>query len=478
MGRKSSDELVEESLSAHACSAGRSRLSWLHLLGAAAGVLLAIEIVRPFASWAPQLRETVDTVMTLLALTAAGLMAAQFAHTRRLRRLLVLAAMLMLALNALLGSLPAALKLHYGLGFAAASPLANLFIAAALAAAAFTPPDRLIAGGARRSVLIAAIASAVAVAIAEVAGMLLHRHLLGGPNYLGRGIFRALNHPFGFAILIASALLLVYAVIDLARRARIEHEENLSLLAGAALMLLAAQLWYLAAPRLSPSFVTFEQIFLLAAIGFVLTAAVRKDIEIRRTLTRAAALAERRRVAQDLHDGLAQDLAFIAAHGPRMAQELGDDHPLTVAAKRALALSRQTITGLSDMSETPPGEALEAVAHELQQRFGIEIAVYAQPDAALPPDATDHVARIAREAIANAARHGHAHNIVISLTQTDNGAALRVCDDGRGLTRGEGERAPQGFGLRNLQERAAALGGHMSVRERRAGGTELEVVLP
>ena len=86
---------------------------------------------------------------------------------------------------------------------------------------------------------------------------------------------------------------------------------------------------------------------------------------------KATALAERRRVARDLHDGIAQDLAFIAAHGPRFVEELGDDHPVVIAARRALAISRSTISELSDPTGATAHESLEAVAQELGERFGI-----------------------------------------------------------------------------------------------------------
>ena len=84
------------------------------------------------------------------------------------------------------------------------------------------------------------------------------------------------------------------------------------------------------------------------ACALILAAAVVAERRVDARMSKAAALAERRRVARDLHDGIAQDLAFIAAHGPRFAEELGDQHPMVIAARRALAISRFAISELSN----------------------------------------------------------------------------------------------------------------------------------
>ena len=214
------------------------------------------------------------------------------------------------------------------------------------------------------------------------------------------------------------------------------------------------------------------------AAAILLSAAVVLERRVRTRLARAAALAERRRVARDLHDGIAQDLAFIAAHGEQMASEMGEEHPMVVAARRALAVSRSTISDLSDPAGATASEALDAVAQELRDRFGVAVAVHAEIGGHLPSGVRDHMSRIAREAIANAARHGQAKNVLVSLQRADGGVALRIVDDGCGIPVGDGGDAPEGFGLRSMRERAGSMGGHLTVRRAPHGGTELEVVLP
>jgi signal transduction histidine kinase len=182
---------------------------------------------------------------------------------------------------------------------------------------------------------------------------------------------------------------------------------------------------------------------------------------------------ERRRIARDLHDGLAQDLAFIAAHGDRIAREAGEDHPLAVAARRALAVSRGAIADLSATEAPSANSALRQVADELEIRFGIRVAVQAE-EADLNGRAREDVVRIVREAIVNAAK-GRAQHIVVTLDRTGNHFVLRVLDDGAGITSG-GIKSRPGFGMKAMGQRAAALGGRLTARDVAGGGTELEVV--
>jgi signal transduction histidine kinase len=209
-----------------------------------------------------------------------------------------------------------------------------------------------------------------------------------------------------------------------------------------------------------------------------LAAIARQELSQRRRLASAAALAERRRVARDLHDGLAQDLAFIAAHSSEIARSLDAGHLIAAAARRALAQARGTISDLSVTAELSARDALEVVAREQSNRFGIDVDVDAAPDAELSPAVREDALRIAREAIANAARHGRARSVVVSLTRHKGGSdRLRVHDDGCGILSGQSTGMREGFGLRTMRERAAGFGGALHIHSKDSG-TELEVTLP
>ena len=93
------------------------------------------------------------------------------------------------------------------------------------------------------------------------------------------------------------------------------------------------------------------------------------------------------------------------------------------------------------------------------------------------PDVRGQVARIAREAIANAAGHGGTKNVVVSLRRSYPAVVLRVSDDGSGIGQ-PSAAALEGLGLRSMRDRATSLGGQLTVRQPRKPGTELEVLLP
>jgi signal transduction histidine kinase len=450
---------------------------WPLVVALGSGLIVAWALVRPTTYDLPTLRAAVETAITWLALTGAWLLRVRFIHTARLRDLLQMAGLLVLALFELCCSaVPSALGLRVGGQFGGTRVLGDLLVAAVFAAAAFTPSDRIVTNR-DRPVAFAAALSLVAIGACGLVGLLLRGKLGFAAGHPVLGFASATSRPVTCALIVVTAMLLASAAVACAC-GRFSRSEASTLVASGLVLLVAAKLFYFAVPSVSPRWISLREGLVLAAVALLLVAAVRQELQDRARTARAAAIVERLRVAQDLHDGIVQDLAFIAAHGARMAQELGGEHPVTVAAKRALSVSRGKISELSDMSSSSPGDALEAIAQELRDRFAITITVNADPHANLPGDAQEHVTRIAREAIANAARHGGADNVTVSLRPNTDGVSLCVRDDGCGIPRMSDEGTPEGFGLRNMRERATALGGHLNVAPRKGGGTELEVMLP
>jgi len=454
------------------------RVTWLQVLVAVAAALLALGFIAPTAAHAPASRAAAESLITMLALLGALALGTQFGRTRQLRDLMLVGGLALFALVELTGgALPAALEIGARGQLEGMMQLGQLFVAAVIAVAAFTPSSRMVVRH-RRGLALMVGCSVLLLAGAELGGLLLRSELAVGVAQPTFGIGAAIDQPVALVAVLLTGGLFACASARLAQRGQIERDEAISLLAGGVAVMAAARLYFLAMPALPAGWISPLQGIWLLAILLVAAAIVCRERGVRAGMMRAAALAERRRVAGDLHDGLAQDLAFIATHGEQIAEEYGPDHPLVIAARRALAVSRGAITELSDTRSVAPRDALEAIAQELRERFEMSIAIDADADAELAADSSEHVLRIAREAIANAGRHGHAKNVLVSLSATGDAIALRVRDDGRGLCGGAVSGGAEGFGIGSMRERAAALGGRLTLRERGGGGIELEVVVP
>ena len=256
--------------------------------------------------------------MTLFAFAAAWLLRAQFTSSRRLRDLLLVGAALALGLTNLWASaLPAAMDEGARSSFSSAELWGQIGGGAILAAAAFTRPDRLVIRS-RRPVVIIGLLVLGALAVSGLGALLWAAQSgAGSPGHM-------LSRPWVPLLVFAAAGPMAYAAAAFTRRRQQEGDRTATLLALAALLLASATASDLLTRSLPAGTIGADDGLRLIAFSLILAAAVVLERRVRRRLAKSAALAERRRVARDLHDGLAQDLAFIAAHGPSIAQEMGD----------------------------------------------------------------------------------------------------------------------------------------------------------
>lgn len=237
---------------------------------------------------------------------------------------------------------------------------------------------------------------------------------------------------------------------------------------------------------LSP-FPTTEGILVSAAVRDITQRkAIEAELEEARRMAvkqreRQAASEERRRIARDLHDGLAHELAFIASK----ARRLNVDHDLSEsdmrhlasAADRALDEARRAITVLSDARAEPLHQAIVQTAEDLTARLDIALDLDVSDVGVTTPLVTETLLRIVREAIINAAQHGTAHTVAVRLHDHDDMMHLVLDDDGRGFDP-EQRVEHGGFGLMNMRERAESIGGTFHLRSQPGQGTRIEVVAP
>jgi signal transduction histidine kinase len=260
------------------------------------------------------------------------------------------------------------------------------------------------------------------------------------------------------ALLLAVALACAGGALGLAARGDLFSRR----LALAVLLLACAYLGYARLPP-APGSVHLGDALRLAFCVVLLWAAAR---ELGEAVAARAAERERRRIARDLHDGVAQELAFIRRRAARLAAA-----DIVGAADRALLDSRWAIEHLA----APPGEPLDVVlvrhAAVIAARTDVTVTFSTTGSAVVGPEVSEALVRILGEAVANS-RHGGATRVHVELSCSP--LRMRVIDDGAGFDPGAGGA---GFGLGGMRERAALVGATLSVRSGPGAGTEVAVEL-
>ncbi|MGW1179847.1 sensor histidine kinase [Streptomyces drozdowiczii] len=204
----------------------------------------------------------------------------------------------------------------------------------------------------------------------------------------------------------------------------------------------------------------------------------------------AGTLAERERLAREIHDTLAQGLSSIQLLLRAAERTLPEDAPAAAHVHRAreaaqdnLAEARRFVRAL-----TPPdleNGSLTAALERLSARTSapgltVQFAVSGTP-VALPTPYEVALLRTAQSALANTVRHAGAGRAEITLSFMDTSVALDVVDDGRGFAQDApeaGASASGGFGLPAMRSRAASLGGTLSVESAPGQGTAVALTLP
>jgi signal transduction histidine kinase len=224
-----------------------------------------------------------------------------------------------------------------------------------------------------------------------------------------------------------------------------------------------------------------EDILKLGAYVLILYGCLIEFRALQRRLVQRVAVNERRRMARDMHDGLAQELAFIATHSQRLGQT-GDDAVtvahLKSAAERALHESRTTIAVLTSPDDAPLDRLIARTVEVFRSRFAVEVDLDLEHDVLVDAEQRNALLRILHEALTNAIRHGSAQRVLVRLTNGRDGPCLRIADDGSGFDVAAAVSAGKGLGLMSMGERAEMLGGGLNIVSSPGTGTVVEVGLP
>ncbi len=195
-----------------------------------------------------------------------------------------------------------------------------------------------------------------------------------------------------------------------------------------------------------------------------------------RRIAHLATIAERERIARDVHDIAGQALTAIIMKSQLVQRMVPSDRPETRdeagdverIARDALSSIRESVAGWHQASLT---DELE-VAREALSAAGVKLVAVGDWDMNLAPSVENVLALGLREAVTNVMRHADAVEVVVRLVSEDGGVSLTVTDDGVGPGNGIGS------GIQGMRERVIVAGGSLRFGPAQGGGTELGIDMP
>jgi len=229
--------------------------------------------------------------------------------------------------------------------------------------------------------------------------------------------------------------------------------------------------------------------FLVTLSG--LAAIAITSAQMRENGRQRAVLAERERIAREMHDSLAQVLGVThlrlraldereeVASSPEIAVEVAE---LADICEEAYQDVREAILGLRDSSKTERGlqDNLRAYLAKYSQQCKIETSLDSDLDhkLSLSPRCEVHLIRVIQEALTNVRKHSGAKSAIVRITESDSETTFAVEDDGHGFDQGGSPFDRDGFGLFTMRERMALLNGSLTIDSAPGRGTRVTASVP
>lgn len=225
-----------------------------------------------------------------------------------------------------------------------------------------------------------------------------------------------------------------------------------------------------------------EDIHLLRAFGMQASVLLERSL-LYEEVAAGAVVEERARLAREIHDGLAQHLAFLKMRVAWLkrspaALDVGQLSDLESVLETALTEARTAITTLRAEPEgTSTAEAISGYATEFGQVSGLTVHVDADDDIPeVGPKARVELMRVVQEALNNVRKHANAENVIVRIAHEREGVEVCVHDDGAGFSL---KQELQGhFGMDIMNERAQSIGGELEVTSAPQRGTRVRVWVP
>ncbi|WP_323377664.1 HAMP domain-containing sensor histidine kinase [Streptomyces smaragdinus] len=191
--------------------------------------------------------------------------------------------------------------------------------------------------------------------------------------------------------------------------------------------------------------------------------------------------AERRRIAQELHDEVGQSMTAVLLALKRAADQAGD--PLAGELRQAQEITRESLDEVRRLvrrlrpdvlDDLGLVSALTSLTHTFATHTGLRITRrFADDLPALAPETELVLYRVAQESLTNAARHAGAERITVALDRGGDSVVLAVTDDGSGMP------APcEGAGIRGMRERALLIGGTLDISPAPSAGVRVRLTAP
>ena len=417
---------------------------------------------------------TLETAASLIAVLAAFLAVGRLRRHVLLNDVMLASALSVLAVSSLFPGTLTLLGLPGPSGLTVKTSLAGNLLGTLLFALAAAPRRRL--GKSGPVLATGAAAAAAALMLATVLTALL----VAGPRQRPAAVpqmARGLPVP---PLLPASQLVMavLYGLAAAGYLARFRQlgQQFLGWLAVAAVLAAVARVDGFLHPVPSPDSAYLSEVCQLLFWVVIVIGLMQQAQSYWRARSEAAVLEERRRVACDLHDGLTQELAYLARNLQLLDGEADAEtvQRLQQAVERALLESRRAIRGLAAPGRQAFEIALADAVGETAERFHIGLEFDSIRDIRLPESRAEAMVRIACEAVTNAARHSGASRVHVSLRRDGQHVHLQVSDAGCGF---DPDTGGEGFGLVSMRERAQSVGGDLRISSIPGRGSDVEVVL-
>lgn len=431
------------------------------------------------ASRAPALGAALDIAPPLMALVAGFAVFGRLVRRAHLTELILVCSLGVLVLSELAFVTGPVLTQHLWPDLSVWAALAGSALGAALfALAAFVPRRKLrrlgraigVSGAAAAAalLLIAILASDLAARLPKVPAAVTAQDQLVRPDLHAGAVFPALE--------VTVAAIYGFAAAGFFRRAGRFRDVFYGWLAIAAVLAAAAHLNYSLYPDLYAHFVSIGDVLLLCSYAVLLAASACEIWSQWRALSEAAVLEERRRIARDLHDGPAQELAYLLRNLASLngAVDKETKARLRRAAERAQSEVRLTIDTFAAAHSQSVNVAVAQAVGEVAARDHVKLELDITPGIRLSAPRADALVRIAREAVGNATHHSGAAQVSLSLRRLGSRVQLRVSDNGAGF---DPATLADGFGLTSMRERADSVGGDLRISSVPGRGTEVEAML-